>query len=126
MGSYFLKGLAELRDQYEIVGDVRGKVNHNLFIHISNKLNCLLVSISKGLMIGVELVGDKEERSPLNSEQFIDIWEQCKEIGVLFGKGGLYGNVLRIKPPMCITKKDVDFALDTFKIALDAHKIKYL
>lgn len=80
----------------------------------------------KGLMIGVEFVGDKDERNPLDSKQFHDIWEQTKDMGVLFGIGGPYGNVLRIKPPMCITKTDVDFAMDVLKTALDSHKIKYL
>jgi alanine-glyoxylate transaminase/(R)-3-amino-2-methylpropionate-pyruvate transaminase len=37
---------------------------------------------------------------------------------VLIGKGGLEGNVLRIKPPMCISKADVDFVLDVFDRAL--------
>ena len=41
-----------------------------------------------------------------------DVLEQCKKRGLLLGKGGLYGNVLRIKPPMCITKPDVDFLVD--------------
>jgi alanine-glyoxylate transaminase/(R)-3-amino-2-methylpropionate-pyruvate transaminase len=39
-------------------------------------------------------------------------------MGVLLGKGGLAGNVLRIKPPMCITADDVDFALDVLDRAL--------
>jgi alanine-glyoxylate transaminase/(R)-3-amino-2-methylpropionate-pyruvate transaminase len=39
-------------------------------------------------------------------------------MGVLLGKGGLDGNVLRIKPPLCITAADVDFALDVLERAL--------
>jgi alanine-glyoxylate transaminase / (R)-3-amino-2-methylpropionate-pyruvate transaminase len=39
-------------------------------------------------------------------------------MGVLLGKGGLDGNVLRIKPPLCISADDVDFALDVLDRAL--------
>jgi alanine-glyoxylate transaminase/(R)-3-amino-2-methylpropionate-pyruvate transaminase len=44
--------------------------------------------------------------------------ERLRELGVLVGKGGLAGNVLRIKPPMCVTAADVDFALDALDSAL--------
>jgi alanine-glyoxylate transaminase/(R)-3-amino-2-methylpropionate-pyruvate transaminase len=49
------------------------------------------------------------------------IWEAIKDMGVLIGKGGLYGNVFRVQPPMCITKEDVDFSIDVFKRALKSH-----
>jgi alanine-glyoxylate transaminase / (R)-3-amino-2-methylpropionate-pyruvate transaminase len=71
VGTYFLNGLAKLREEFEIVGDVRGK----------------------GLMIGVEFVEDKKTRKPLPIEKVNPIWENIKNMGVLIGKGGLYGNV---------------------------------
>lgn len=77
VGTYFLKGLAELQQRFEIIGDVRGK----------------------GLMIGVELVSDHVKRTPLSSPHVLDIWETCKDLGVLFGRGGLHGNVSFIQYP---------------------------
>lgn len=72
-------------------------------------------------MIGVEFVTDKDNRQPLDKELFNKIWEHCKDLGVLFGGGGFYGNVLRIKPPMCINKHDVDVALDVLERAIKAN-----
>ncbi|XP_050185229.1 alanine--glyoxylate aminotransferase 2, mitochondrial isoform X1 [Myiozetetes cayanensis] len=99
VGTYMLLELAKIRDEFEIVGDVRGK----------------------GLMIGVEMVTDKDSRCPLPAEEVGQIWEDCKDMGVLIGRGGLYNQTLRIKPPMCITKKDVDFAVEVFRTALQRH-----
>ncbi|XP_071959677.1 alanine--glyoxylate aminotransferase 2, mitochondrial-like [Antedon mediterranea] len=104
VGTYMLLELAKLRDEFEVVGDVRGK----------------------GLMIGVELVADKASRKPLQPEEVGHIWESTKDLGVLFGKGGLHGNVLRIKPPMCITRQDVDFGTAVLKRALEHHRDTYL
>ena len=64
-----------------------------------------------GLMLGVELVRDRQSREPATNET-ADVVELCKERGLLLGKGGLYGNVLRIKPPMCLTKDDANFLAD--------------
>ena len=47
--------------------------------------------------------------------------EECKDMKVLIGKGGLNGNVFRIKPPMCITKEDADFTLDVLRSAIQKH-----
>jgi alanine-glyoxylate transaminase/(R)-3-amino-2-methylpropionate-pyruvate transaminase len=64
-------------------------------------------------MLGVEIVADRATRAPGKSET-ADVLEACKDLGMLIGKGGLDGNVLRVQPPMCITKDDVEFALDVF------------
>ncbi|KAM5193811.1 alanine--glyoxylate aminotransferase 2, mitochondrial [Mantella aurantiaca] len=100
VGTHLLLELAKLRDKFEIVGDVRGK----------------------GLMIGVEMVKDKKTLQPLPAEEMNLIWEECKENRVLLGKGGLYSNTFRMKPPMCITKEDADFAVAVFEGALIKHK----
>jgi len=99
VGTYFLEQLAVLRDEFEIIGDVRGK----------------------GLMIGVEMVTDKKSKTPLPADRMSAIWEKTKDMGVLFGKGGLYGNTFRMKPPMCITKADVDYAIAVLKEAIRDH-----
>ena len=64
-----------------------------------------------GLMLGVELVRDRKTKEPATTEA-ADVLELCKERGLIIGKGGLFGNTLRIKPPMCITKDDADFMVD--------------
>uniref|UniRef100_A0A2M4ASF1 Alanine--glyoxylate aminotransferase 2, mitochondrial n=1 Tax=Anopheles triannulatus TaxID=58253 RepID=A0A2M4ASF1_9DIPT len=99
VGTYMLKGLERLRDKHDVIGDVRGK----------------------GLMIGVELVADKDTRQHLSAPHFVDIWEMCKDMGVLFGRGGLNANVLRIKPPMCINRSDADYALAVIDYCCDQH-----
>ena len=46
------------------------------------------------------------------------MFERSKDLGVLLGKGGLRGNVFRIKPPMCLTRADADFLLQVLDQAL--------
>ncbi|XP_069819160.1 alanine--glyoxylate aminotransferase 2, mitochondrial isoform X2 [Dendropsophus ebraccatus] len=99
IGTYLMLELSKLRDKFEVVGDVRGK----------------------GLMIGVELVTDKESRKPLPAQELNVIWENCKDMGVLLGKGGLYNNIFRIKPPMCIRKEDADYAVAVLEAALNKY-----
>lgn len=96
MGNYLLTSLSKLREEFEIVGDVRGK----------------------GLMIGIDLVQNKDTKVPLNARHSSHILEQCKDLGVLLGRGGLSGNVIRIKPPMCITTEDAKFTIDVLHYVL--------
>ena len=67
---------------------------------------------------GMEMVEDKESKTPLNGEAMLDIWDATKRAGVLLGKGGFYGNVFRIKPPMCITRENADKAVAVFEEAI--------
>jgi alanine-glyoxylate transaminase/(R)-3-amino-2-methylpropionate-pyruvate transaminase len=72
-----------------------------------------------GLMIGVELVKDPKTKEP-NSPLAVKMLDLCKDAGLLIGKGGLDGNVLRIKPPLMITKADADFMAETIAQGLKA------
>lgn len=95
-GARLLRGLRRLQERHALVGDVRGM----------------------GLMLGVELVSDRARGTPATA-QALQVLEAARDMGVLLGKGGLDGNVLRIKPPLCITSEDVDFALDVLDRALE-------
>jgi alanine-glyoxylate transaminase / (R)-3-amino-2-methylpropionate-pyruvate transaminase len=91
-GAYFKEGLEKLAARHPIIGDVRGM----------------------GLMLGVELVLDRETKEPAKAEtnQFL---QEMRDRDVLIGKGGLDGNILRIKPPMCVTREDIDYALEAME-----------
>jgi alanine-glyoxylate transaminase/(R)-3-amino-2-methylpropionate-pyruvate transaminase len=95
LGGTFIQGLRDLQARHSIIGDVRGM----------------------GLMLGVELVKDRQTKVPAR-EECARVFERAKDLGLIIGKGGLYGNVLRIKPPMCWTAADVKFALEVLNIAL--------
>lgn len=94
-GDYLLERFRQLAERHELIGDVRGL----------------------GLMIGVELVTDRETRSPA-SRQSADVRRLCREAGVLIGVGGQAGNVLRIQPPLIISDEELDRALDAIDQAL--------
>ena len=61
-------------------------------------------------MLGVELVRDRKTKEPANTET-VRIFDEARKGGLLIGKGGFYGNVLRIKPPMCLNEADADFII---------------
>ncbi|XP_015449447.1 alanine--glyoxylate aminotransferase 2, mitochondrial isoform X2 [Pteropus alecto] len=99
VGIYMLLKFAKLRDEFEIIGDVRGK----------------------GLMIGIEMVKDKMSCQPLPREEVSQIHEDCKNMGLLIGRGGIFSQTFRIAPSMCVTKPDADFAVEVFRSALIQH-----
>lgn len=95
MGKLFMDGFNELAKRYPVIGEVRGK----------------------GLMIGVEMVKDPDSREPA-VEETQKIVAKALERGVLLGKSGIGmagGNVVKIKPPLCITESQVGKVLDVFE-----------
>ncbi|MQA87053.1 MAG: aminotransferase class III-fold pyridoxal phosphate-dependent enzyme [Streptosporangiales bacterium] len=88
VGRRLIDGIRRLGDKYDIVGDVRGK----------------------GLIVGVELVrpGGTEPNPPAAGV----ILEEAKRGGLLIGKGGMYGNALRIAPPLTLTAEEADEGLE--------------
>jgi alanine-glyoxylate transaminase/(R)-3-amino-2-methylpropionate-pyruvate transaminase len=89
VGSHLREGLEALGEKYPLIGDVRGK----------------------GLMQGVEIVADRETKEPA-TEAVNLLFEATRQRGLIIGKGGLYGNALRIAPPLAASKDDVDEALE--------------
>jgi 4-aminobutyrate aminotransferase-like enzyme len=85
VGAYLHDKFLELQAKHSIIGDVRGM----------------------GLMQAIELVEDRESRKPAPA-QTLAVMEAARENGILLGKGGLFGNVLRVTPPLNIAKADVD------------------
>ena len=91
MGEILKDGLIKIQsDHREVIGEVRGK----------------------GLMVGLELVVDetKKDRTP-NPDAVDRLMEETKDRGLLIGRGGLYGNCVRISPSLNIGRSEIDEAL---------------
>jgi 4-aminobutyrate aminotransferase len=82
-GEFLRKAFQRLAERHELIGEVRGK----------------------GLMVGIELIRDKQ-KTPANTEGNT-VRNFCRENGVLVGLGGVYGNVLRVQPPLVITEEEL-------------------
>ncbi|PSR20828.1 MAG: aspartate aminotransferase family protein [Sulfobacillus acidophilus] len=95
MGRILRDGLEELADRYPILGDVRGK----------------------GLMQALELVRHDKAPAPDLAAEFL---ERTRERSLLVGKGGLFGNVIRIAPPMTVVEGEVVESLRAMGDALAA------
>ena len=61
-------------------------------------------------MIGVEIIKDKESKQP-GRQETNQLMELTKERKLLFGKGGVFGNVLRIQPPLCLSLADAKYVV---------------
>jgi 4-aminobutyrate aminotransferase-like enzyme len=95
IGEHMKSRFLEMKKRHRYLGDVRGK----------------------GLVMGLEFVDPKDEwtPSPELTRRFID---DCAEQGLLLGKVGVYGNVVRIAPPLVITIEEADMGLDIIESGL--------
>ena len=86
IGELMMEKLHKIQSKHSVIGEVRGR----------------------GLMVGIDLVKDRNTKEPAE-EEAARVSETAKDNGVIMGKGGALGNVLRINPPMCIQEEDVKF-----------------
>ncbi len=95
LGARLRGGLDRLGEKYPLIGDVRGK----------------------GLMQGIEMVSDRHSKEPA-PKAVAQLFEETRARGLLIGKGGLYGNVTRISPPLTVSEAQIDQALEILDYAL--------
>jgi len=93
-GEYIKAQLERLSTKHKLIGEVRGK----------------------GLMIGIELIRDNQ-KMPANTESN-KIRDFCRDNGLLIGLGGIYGNVIRIQPPLVISQEQMEEVTRILELAL--------
>lgn len=96
LGERLLHELGDIKD-HPYVGDVRGK----------------------GLLLGIELVENKQTKEPANLDKVIKVISLCKDKGLIIGKNGDtvagFNNILQLSPPLSITEEDFTFIIKTLK-----------
>ena len=97
LGAYFKSRLKVLMERYDIIGDVR----------------------ATGLAIGLELVMDRQSRTPAPAET-ARVVNRLREEGVLVGSEGAGANVVKIRPPLVVERQHIDLALSAFDSVLRA------
>lgn len=90
LGSYTVQVLKEMMEDIELIGDVRGR----------------------GLMIGIELVRNRETKEPIDLGEMMQILWSLRDKGVLMLSCGRHNNVFRMMPPLVITRKQLDKSLE--------------
>lgn len=96
IGDQLLRGLRDLGESHEVIGEIRGK----------------------GLMAAIELV--KAGGDTPDPAMAARLMEETKARGLLIGKGGRFGNVLRMAPPLTLTEAECDEGLTVLAESLEA------
>jgi 4-aminobutyrate aminotransferase len=95
VGQHLRERLEALQEKHPLIGDVRGM----------------------GLMQAMELVLDRKTKAPAVAETG-RLMDRTKDNGLILGKGGLYGNVIRISPALTCARRDVDDAIRLLDLSL--------
>lgn len=106
-GAYLQDALRQMMKSRHLIGDVRGR----------------------GLLLGIELVKDHQTKA-YAAEETLKLMELCREKGLLVGKGGLFGNVIRLTPPLSITQEQCDRIVkiideSLYEIEMDRHRSEH-
>jgi 4-aminobutyrate aminotransferase-like enzyme len=101
VGDYFVKRIKEFEQKSKILDGVEGM----------------------GLMVGMEIVTDKQTKQPASDSTVATILNKMAEKGVLVGRGGLYYNRIRIEPPLCLTEEEAELAVTTLESVI--HEIEH-
>lgn len=89
LGKVVLHSLSSHLKDHPLIGEIRGK----------------------GLFIGIEMVKDKKKKTPA-TEAAKKAQSLAKEMGLFFGLTGYYGNVIRVCPPLIISRSEIEMALE--------------
>ncbi len=95
VGAVLLERLHDLKDRHQAIGDVRGK----------------------GLMLAIEMVSDRDARTP-DRDATTEVFEACREQGIILSKSGPFQSCLRMVPPLCLSLEDVDQVAGGLDVAL--------
>jgi 4-aminobutyrate aminotransferase-like enzyme len=95
VGAYLKKGLEKVQERHEVIGDVRGL----------------------GLFLGIDLVEDRTTREPATAQASYVV-NRLRECGILTGTDGPYHNVIKLRPPLIFSERDVDCFLSTLEDVL--------
>ncbi|CAM4369977.1 aminotransferase [Bacillus manliponensis] len=101
MGALLLGEIKKEMSNHPFVGDIRGK----------------------GLLVGIELVNNKETKEPIDNDKIASVVNACKEKGLIIGRNGMttagYNNVLTLAPPLVISSEEIAFIVGTLKAAME-------
>lgn len=97
VGAVLLERLHDLKDRHKAIGDVRGK----------------------GLMLALEFVKDRDSKTP-DKDMTTEVFEACRAQGIILSKSGPFQQCLRMVPPLCLSREDVDQVANSLDQALEA------